>query len=184
MTPTRSAATTPPRTAVAAPSRTSSERPASVATPPRTSTENAGKAVTYHGAPPTSNVTGVASSHPVGRSMVPEVENARAHTPVGIAGAHSAAPAAAPNAQATAAPQTVATPSAAAPARQVVETPSAGGANVHRKLSKRHPHDGEKEKSGFLSRLFGSGKSKHGRSASDGSAGASPRSSGEVQPRA
>ncbi|BGP06864.1 hypothetical protein JCM10049v2_002692 [Rhodotorula toruloides] len=190
VTPSRSAPTTPPQTAVSPASRTSSDRPASVATPPRKSIEDPGSAVTYQGVPPTSTVTGIASSHPEGRKMVPELEGARAHTPVGIAGTHAATPAAAPASTAQAAkptgqtataPHTVATPTTAAPARHVVETPSSGGgASVHRKLSKRHPQD-EKEKSGFLSRLFGSGKSKHGRTASGGSAGASPRSSAEGQ---
>ncbi|BGP30900.1 hypothetical protein JCM10296v2_002660 [Rhodotorula toruloides] len=191
MTPARSAPTTPPQTAVSPPSRTSSDRPASVATPPRKSIEDPGSAVTYQGVPPISTITGIASSHPEGRKLVPEVEGARAHTPVGIAGAHAATPAAAPAStaqttkptdQTTTAPHTVVTPTAAAPARHVVETPSSGGgANVHRKLSKRHPQEGDKEKSGFLSRLFGSGKSKHGRTASGGSTGASPRSSAEGQ---
>ncbi|BGP69192.1 hypothetical protein NBRC10513v2_002532 [Rhodotorula toruloides] len=191
MTPARSAPTTPPQTAASPPSRTSSDRPGSVATPPRKSIEDPGSAVTYQGVPPISTVTGIASSHPEGRKMVPEAEGARAHTPVGIAGAHAATPAAAPastapatkpTGQTTTAPHTVATPTAAAPARHIVETPSSGGgANVHRKLSKRHTQDGDKEKSGFLSRLFGSGKSKHGRTAGGGSTGASPRSSAEGQ---
>ncbi|GEM06664.1 hypothetical protein Rt10032_c02g0681 [Rhodotorula toruloides] len=191
-----SAPTTPPQTAVAPSSRTSSDRPASVTTPARKSIEDAGSAVTYQGEPPISTITGITSSHPEGRTMVPEAEVARAHTPIGVAKAPAGTPAAAPAPGATTrAPastdQTATTPSAPAPARHVVETPSSGSANVHRKLSKagkvpakRHPHDGEKEKTGFLSRLFGSSKSKHGRTASGGSAGASPRSSAELQPRA
>ncbi|BGP46888.1 hypothetical protein JCM10450v2_002739 [Rhodotorula kratochvilovae] len=114
--------------------------PGSAASSPRHSTHSAsagGVAQTYPGVPPTSHVTATygpgGAAGPIPSGSAPSSAAAQAH-------AH-------PHAQAH--------PQAQAQHPQVQATQS--GATVGRKLSKKHHAPGTPEKSGFFSRMFGSG---------------------------